>query len=123
MRVKFNGPFPVVPQPNPTNKVIVIEICINIYYHFLIGLMVANVITILRINFAQEFGVERCSFQEADVSSKTDWEALWTRFLGECLLSDNAHIGVVRDSAQVWTRLIEQCLMNKYYTDMKYKQS
>jgi len=29
--------------------------------------------------FQEEFGVDRCSFQEADVSSKADWEKLWSR--------------------------------------------
>jgi len=29
--------------------------------------------------FQEEFGVDRCSFEEADVSSKADWEKLWSR--------------------------------------------
>jgi len=29
--------------------------------------------------FQEEFGVDRCSFQEADVSIKSDWEKLWSR--------------------------------------------
>ena len=27
----------------------------------------------------QEFGSEKCRFQDADVSSKEDWEQLWDR--------------------------------------------
>ena len=30
---------------------------------------------------SQEFGVDRCTFQEADVSSKADWEKLWSRLI------------------------------------------
>jgi len=29
--------------------------------------------------FQEEFGVDQCSFQEADVSSKAEWEKLWSR--------------------------------------------
>jgi len=29
--------------------------------------------------FQEEFGTERCTFHAADVSSKADWEALWSR--------------------------------------------
>merc|ERR1711990_963822 len=31
--------------------------------------------------FQEEFGVDRCSFEEADVSSKPDWEKLWSRLI------------------------------------------
>jgi len=29
--------------------------------------------------FQEEFGLDRCTFQEADVSNKADWEDLWSR--------------------------------------------
>ena len=54
---------------------------------------------IIKVKLSQEFGVDRCSFQEADVSSKADWEKLWSRLILIIMMNvDTLIIEIIRDA-------------------------
>ena len=43
--------------------------------------------------------MDRCSFQEADVSSKADWEKLWSRLILIIMMNvDTLIIEIIRDA-------------------------